>query len=272
MTATGAHPPTHLLAELAEGVLDDAQAREVQAHVDQCLTCRATLDDLAQVTVALRGLPAELPVPEFVAARISHALAAERASGADGAVPVADAEGGTVAWFRRRLPQGIAAAASVAVLGLAGYVAVDGGGGDDSSAGDAAAAGAQEAGASDTGTGFGSSSDGSRIGPPSAPMYDADPSDTPTANAEQATPIDPTRLTAAVEDVVQGSAKPAGTDTCGDPLAEELGLPVLGTTMVGAGVLVVLEDATTYDGWLINTCGSTSNESMGPQVEVPKSE
>lgn len=279
MTAAEAHPPTHLLADLAEGVLDDAQAREVRAHVDQCLTCQATLDELARVTVALRGLPAELPVPEFVAARISHALAAERASGAGPAAAAADegdGDGGTVAWFRRRLPQGIAAAASVAVLGLAGYVAVgggNGGGGDDTSAADAAAAGAGEE-ADSGGPAFSGPSSTSRLITPSETTEEAPPPSTPSIVRDPVVPtsIEPARLIAAVEEVVEGRAEPVNNDTCGDDLSDELGLPVLGTTWVGSGVLVVLEDATTYDGWLLSTCASNSNETLEPQVEVPKSE
>lgn len=275
MTTAGAHPPTHVLADLAEGVLDDAQAREVQAHVDLCRTCQATLDELAQVTVALRALPAELPVPEFVAARISHALAAERASGGDASAASAgsgSAGDGTVAWFRRRLPQGLAAAASVAVLGLAGYVAVGGGGGgnDSDSGGQPAAAEAQADDGAEEAPGFSSQSDLGRGGPTDT-MQEPAPTEEPSLNAAPEE-LERTRLITAVTEVVQGEADPAGPDTCGEELADELGLPLVGATNVGSGVLVVLDDTATYDGWLITTCGSTTNETMQPQVEVPKSE
>ncbi|WP_053203679.1 anti-sigma factor family protein [Jiangella muralis] len=272
MTTAGAHPPSHVLADLAEGVLDDAQARQVQAHVDQCLSCQATLDELAQVTVALRALPAEIPVPEFVAVRISHALAAERASGdAASAASAGSAGDGTVAWFRRRLPQGLAAAASVAVLGLAGYVAVGGGGGGSDSGGDGDVAAAEaQGGADDVGPSFSTPSDLARDGTLSTMQEPAPTVETPADAAPEA--LDPARLTTAVTEVVQGDAEPAGSDTCGEELADELGLPLVGSTNVGSGVLIVLDDATTYDGWLITTCGSTSNETMQPQVEVPKSE
>ncbi|SEF14950.1 anti-sigma factor family protein [Jiangella alba] len=276
MTTAGAHPPTHVLADLAEGVLDDAQAREVQAHVDDCPTCQATLDELAQVSVALRALPAELPVPEFVAARISHALAAERASGGTASAASADsgaADGGTVAWFRRRLPQGLAAAASVAVLGLAGYVAVGGGGGggdDSDGAGQPAAADAQAGDNTEDAPGYSMSAPSGaapRQGTQSTPL------DTSSAAVEAAPEaLERTRLITAVTEVVQGDADPAGPDTCGEELADELGLPLVGATNVGSGVLVVLDDTATYDGWLITTCASTTNETMQPQVEVPKSE
>ncbi|SDT68574.1 anti-sigma factor [Jiangella sp. DSM 45060] len=275
MTTAGAHPPTHVLADLAEGVLDDAQAREVRAHVDDCPTCQATLDELAQVSVALRALPAELPVPEFVAARISHALAAERASGAAATAASADsasADDGTVAWFRRRLPQGLAAAASVAVLGLAGYVAVGGGGGgnDSDGAGQPAAA---EAEAPDEASAFSQSTPSGvqRDGTPSTAMDTAPPAEDQSVDAAPEA-LEQTRLITAVTEVVQGDADPAGPDTCGEELADELGLPLVGATNVGSGVLVVLDDTATYDGWLITTCASTTNETMQPQVEVPKSE
>ncbi len=274
MSTPEAHPPTHVLADLAEGVLDDAQAGEVRAHVDQCATCQGTLAELAQVSVALRALPAELPVPEFVAARISHALAAERSSGGDAggsdAAGSPDAGGGgTVAWFRRRLPQGLAAAASVAVIGFAGYIAVESGGGDDSSgAGDAAVAEGQAGdGDDEAGLEFGASSDTtSRRGSPSS-------TEPPVAADEPAAPepIDPARLTAAVEDIVQDRTEYADS-ACGDDLAAELDLPLVGSTMVGAGVLIVLEDATTYDGWFLSTCNSTSNETLEPTVTVEKTE
>lgn len=277
MSTPEAHPPTHVLADLAEGVLDDAQAGEVQAHVDQCATCQGTLAELAQVSVALRALPAELPVPEFVAARISHALAAERSSGGDtggsdaAESPDAGVGGGTVAWFRRRLPQGLAAAASVAVLGFAGYVAVEGGGGSDSdSAGDSAAAGAAEdEGADDAGAGFGTSSDLGRGGSPSptGPPVAADEPYTGTAAPEA---IDPARLTAAVEDIVEQDAT-AGPN-CGVELSEEVGLPVVGSDVFGSGVLIVLDGTETYDGWLLDTCHSFANATLEPQVSVQKTE
>jgi hypothetical protein len=278
VTGPEAHPPTHVLAELAEGVLEGAQAREVRAHVDQCLTCQAAIDELAQVTVALGALPAELPVPEFVAARISHALAAERSSGgaaAESAAPAASgSEGGTVAWFRRRLPQGLAAAASVAVVGLAGYVVVSGGpggGGDDASTAGSGADAAVEAAPEET----------TSVGPmreapaaPSATAGDGQDDDGPlyTDGEELTTPsrVDPAELTAAVEDVVQEGS--AVLDGCGQELSDELALPLIGSDHVGAGVLIVLDDTDTYDGWLLATCHSRSNEQIEPPVEVPKSE
>lgn len=276
MSGTEAHPPTHVLAELSEGVLDGAQAREVRAHVDQCLTCQAAIDELAQVTVALGALPAELPVPEFVAARISHALAAERASGgtASAGGPPSDSgsQGGTVAWFRRRLPQGLAAAASVAVVGLAGYVVVSGGtgGGDDSGAGDSAEIAAGSA-LSEEPTDLDRQLDAPAS---TATAGDGQDDDLPTysGSEELATPsrVDPAELTAAVEDVVQEGS--AVLDGCGQELSDELALPLIGSDHVGAGVLIVLDDTDTYDGWLLATCHSRSNEQIEPPVEVPKSE
>lgn len=272
MTGTEAHPPTHVLAELTEGVLDGAQAREVRAHVDQCLTCQASIDELAQVTVALGALPAELPVPEFVAARISHALAAERSSGGATAATAgpSGADGGTVAWFRRRLPQGLAAAASVAVVGLAGYVVVSGGpgGGDDATtAGSGADAAAEAAPEEDTAI-------GQQRGLQPSSGGGAQDNDSPTLEEGEeystVAGIDEAELQAAVEAVVRD--RPTGGPDCGQELSEELGQPVVGAETFEAGVLIVLEGATTYDGWLLDTCHSYSTATLEPQVQVPKAE
>lgn len=255
MSPADAHPPTHVLAELAEGVLDDTQEPEVRAHVDRCLACQTSLDELAQVTVALRGLPAERPIPEFVAARISHALAAERASGVPASADGAD--GGTVAWFRRRLPQGLAAAASIAVVGLAGYVVVSGGAGGsgNDSAGDGA------------GVAVGTVPESpSSMGQRNAPVQ----TDDVYGEQDLESGLDSAELQAAVEAVVQRST--TVSDTCGQTLSSELGMALVGTDTVGAGVLVVLDGGDSYDGWLLSTCNSLSAEELEPHVEVQKPE
>ncbi|WP_158602741.1 anti-sigma factor family protein [Jiangella rhizosphaerae] len=280
MSAAEAHPPTHELAGLAEGVLDDARAREVQAHVDQCLTCQGTLDELAQVTVALRALPAERPIPEFVAARISHALAAERSSGTPaGGVGGGDAEpaqaggdSGTVAWFRRRLPQGLAAAASVAVLGLAGYVAVGGGNGGSDDSG-SAAEDAAVAGAGEPASAFDSPPTGSRVGPPSTVTGTPTPSDTPQVaqgQPEEDVDVDPAELTASAQDIIRMRSNVISS--CGENLAEQQGLELVGSARDFAGVVVVLDAGTTYQAWLIDTCNSVDVGQLVPPVDVPKGE
>jgi hypothetical protein len=35
---------------------------------------------------------------------------------------------------------------------------------------------------------------------------------------------------------------------------------------------VVLDGGDSYDGWLLSTCNSRSNEELEPHVEVPKAE
>ncbi|MBB5787171.1 anti-sigma factor family protein [Jiangella mangrovi] len=273
MSGTEAHPPTHVLAELAEGVLDDAQAREVRAHVDQCLDCQASIDELARVTVSLGALPAELPIPEFVAARISHALAAEQAGGgtttAASAVGAPGPEGGTVAWFRRRLPQGLAAAASVAVVGLAGYVVVSGGtGGGNDSAGDGGAEVAAGAAPSDS-----SSIDSQRAGPSVRPYTasgDSFSTTLPDAAQEEDSDVDTAELTAAVATVVQQQS--AARLGCGQNLADEQSLPLVGSATDFAGVVVVLDAGNEYEGWLVPTCNSVSTEEIVDHVLVPKPE
>lgn len=284
MSTPEAHPPTHELAELPEDTLPDARARELRAHVGQCLACQATLHEVSQVTVALRALPAELPVPEFVAARISHALAAERSSGGSGAdggstaagAPAGGDAGGTIAWFRRRLPQALAAAASVAVVGLGGYVALTGGGGSDSGGDTAAGAadsgviesqGGEAAPAAPSGSGRNGSAQSGAAEEQNDELSTLDGGagefTTPTRSA-----IDARELSAEVQGVVRENS--SASTGCGQVLSDELGMPLVGSAAVGAGILVVLDGGDSWDGWLLSTCNSLSTEELEQHVEVPK--
>ena len=70
------HYDLEVLAELAEGLLDEATADQVREHLAVCDSCGENLADLA----AVRELLASVPVPAMplgVAKRIDQALAAE---------------------------------------------------------------------------------------------------------------------------------------------------------------------------------------------------
>jgi anti-sigma factor RsiW len=71
-----AHLDYDVLADLAEGLLEDDEAASVNAHLDTCAECRELSADLADVSRIL----AEAPVPSMpaeLAERIDTAIAAE---------------------------------------------------------------------------------------------------------------------------------------------------------------------------------------------------
>lgn len=71
-----AHLDYDVLADLAEGLLEDDEAASVNAHLDTCADCRDLSADLADVSRIL----AEAPVPSIpaeLAERIDTAIAAE---------------------------------------------------------------------------------------------------------------------------------------------------------------------------------------------------
>jgi hypothetical protein len=71
-----AHLDYDVLADLAEGLLEDDEAASVNAHLDTCADCRELSADLADVSRIL----AEAPVPSMpaeLAERIDTAIAAE---------------------------------------------------------------------------------------------------------------------------------------------------------------------------------------------------
>ena len=115
-----AHLDYDVLADLAEGLLEDDEAASVNAHLDTCTECRERSADLADVSRIL----AQAPVPSMpaeLAERIDTAIAAESLNSAS--VASLEQRRGRRHW--RILS---AAAAAVVVLGggaAVGTVALD---------------------------------------------------------------------------------------------------------------------------------------------------
>ena len=124
-----AHYDYEVLADLAEGLLEDDEAASVNAHLDTCAECRDLSADLADVSRIL----AEAPVPSMpaeLAERIDTAIAAESMHHAT--VASLEQRRGRRHW--RILS---AAAAAVIVVGggaTVGTMALDGVDGDHGSA------------------------------------------------------------------------------------------------------------------------------------------
>lgn len=120
-----AHYDYDILADLAEGLLEDDEAASVNAHLDTCAECRELSADLADVSRIL----AEAPVPSMpaeLAERIDTAIAAESLNNAT-VVSMEQRRG------RRHWRILSAAAAAVIVLGggaAVGTTALDGVSGD----------------------------------------------------------------------------------------------------------------------------------------------
>jgi hypothetical protein len=255
---TTGHLDATRLAEHAEGLLAPDEAVVVNAHLQQCETCQATAADLASLSGMLAAAPATLPTPEHVVARIDRAIMAERAPEREPA-PVVE-----LSWFRRRAPQLLAAAATVGVLGFAGWLAATGGAGDD--AGEATDAGA--------GVAVPESSD-QDAGDPADRGIEAD--DGPdTADEEAAAPLQAEGEQAAPElaDEIRAVVEQARTatggadNTCGRLLADDVGLDLVGTATTEftgeTAVLVVVQgdDPALAYGWVVPACDATVDEAL----------
>ena len=124
-----AHLDHDVLADLAEGLLEDDEAASVNAHLDTCADCRDLSADLVDVSRIL----AEAPVPSIpaeLAERIDTAIAAESLNNAT-VVSMEQRRG------RRHWRILSAAAAAVIVVGggaTVGSIALDGADGNDGSA------------------------------------------------------------------------------------------------------------------------------------------
>lgn len=265
MTSAEEHPTPEVLAEFAAGSLGDAATG---AHVHDCPSCQHVVARLGDVTTALQELPAEMPVPDDVSAQISAALSVEHesrggavavtavtAESAAAADPDTGGETGTVAWFRRRVPQTLAAAASLAVIGFAAVVATSG----DDGGGTVA---------SDVGSAEGGENDDASSGPAVAQQEGAATDGDDPGEAGPA----PSGLDTAVRDVWQNGSELS--PECGTTLAADVGLSLAGSAEFGSGVLVVLDNAPEgqLEGRLVSTCGSSTDEALAEPVTVPRPE
>lgn len=263
------HPSTDRLADFAADILPTGQATEVDQHLADCAVCRSTIDGLADVADLLQSAPAEVAIPGDVAARVNAAIenaADEWAAAADRAHQ--SATGAPVAWFRRRLPRAMAAAASVAVLALAGYVALSdslfGDGADDATVADAPAP-ADEANQLDADV-------ESRPGNEEAEEGSADDAGEDVlseAEAELAAGLSPAQIRSLMREIYNEEL--AYRDECGRPIAREQGQQLVGSVETESDVLVVLEDtdAEQLNGWLLPACESPSRQATMDVVTIP---
>ncbi|HEU5029546.1 MAG TPA: hypothetical protein VFV01_31865 [Spirillospora sp.] len=124
-----AHLDYDILADLAEGLLEDDQAASVNAHLESCAECRDRSADLADVSRILAEAPAPSMPPEL-AERIDTAIATESMHNAT-VVSMEQRRG------RRHWRILSAAAATIVVLGggaTVGKIALDGSDGSGSQA------------------------------------------------------------------------------------------------------------------------------------------
>ncbi|GAA0940446.1 hypothetical protein [Actinocorallia libanotica] len=113
----GHHVDYDVLADLAEGLLEEQPATSVRAHLEKCAECRDRSDDLQSVSQILAAAPLP-PLPESLAARLDAAVLAEATEGA----PVID----LAARRRMRMQRVFAAAAAVAVVSGVGAALANG--------------------------------------------------------------------------------------------------------------------------------------------------
>lgn len=76
---TAAHLDYETLADLAEGILDDATATSAEQHLADCADCRLRAAEVAEVSRVLAEAPIP-PMPAHLVDRLDAAIAAEAAS------------------------------------------------------------------------------------------------------------------------------------------------------------------------------------------------
>jgi anti-sigma factor RsiW len=116
---TAAHLDHDALADLAEGILDEASATSAEAHLARCADCRNRAAEVAEVSRVLAEAPMP-PMPADLMERLDAAIAAEAASNS------------STRRYPRRLQVLAAAAAAVVAIGGGAMIARTFLGGDSS--------------------------------------------------------------------------------------------------------------------------------------------
>lgn len=93
------HPAMEVLADAAENLLPDDQARGVTDHLATCADCADTAAALAQVCITLRDAPAP-PMPDAVFRRLQAVIRSESAR-RDSGVAAAETESAAIEAARR---------------------------------------------------------------------------------------------------------------------------------------------------------------------------
>lgn len=116
----GSHLSTEVVSDLLEGLLNEPDRLTAEAHLASCAECTEVADGLVRVRDVLRSAPPP-PMPPDIAERLTAVLAVESAERADstGVVSLGQARERRLS---RRGAQILIAAASVAVLAVAGGV------------------------------------------------------------------------------------------------------------------------------------------------------
>jgi hypothetical protein len=256
------------LAEHAEGLLEPQHADAIEAHLNTCDGCRQSATALEAVTARLAMAPPELPTPPDVVDRLDRALAAERTHAAGGAGAEPDAAPVVqLGWFRRRAPQLLAAAATIGVLGFAGYaIATSGFGGADSGAMEIATDDSADEPDEDAAERDASAADEEAAatleedaGAP-APDQADEPSDLAVGSAFEP---EVRELVGRVHAGAEVGAEPG----CGRALADELGRELVGsapTAVTGEDAVLVVVEVTDsiVEGWVLPTCDASISDAL----------